>query len=105
MNTDIITLLLSLFLSQAFLTYLVYRSAMLRIWQAITISDTLFPQIPAIIHLAGIRPPRSYLSLSQYTPIDSRNVNKLGSIGTLMKFKGEPNACIYLFSENDIYPF
>jgi len=50
-------------------------------------------QIPTMIHLAGIH--QSYLSLSQYTPIDSPNARKLGSIGTLVKFKGEPNTYFY----------
>jgi len=49
--------------------------------------------IPTKIHLAGIR--QSYFSLSQYTPIDSPNAKKPGSIGTLVKFKGGPNTYFY----------
>ncbi len=76
--TDITTFLSSLlFLSLAFLIYPIYRSAMCLNGMATVQWDAPYPQILAIIHLAGIRRPQSYLLLSHYTPIDSRNANLL----------------------------
>src|SRR5438309_1859339 len=91
------------FLSPAFLIYLIYRSALRQDGLVIKIMDILLPQIPTIIRIAGIHPPGSHTSKFQHTPIDSRNVNKLESIGTLMNFKGEPNACIYFCPKNETH--
>jgi len=70
------------------LIYLPYRSVMREDGWVLTFPDTPLPQIPIMIQLVGIRAPQSYLSLSRYIPTDSHNVNKLGSIGTPTKFKG-----------------
>ena len=100
MCTDIIAFpFSSLYLSLPYLIYPIYRSTMRMDGRALAIWDALFPQIPTIIHLAGIRRHQSYLSLSRYTPIDSLNANKLGSIGTLMKFKGERYVCVCFSSK------
>ena len=67
-------------------------------------SVTPLPQIPTMIHPAGIR--QSHLSLSQYTPIDSPSAKKPGSIGTLVKYKGEqPNTPPFIFLQNEMHPF